>query len=180
MRVGVYQDTTPSGNMGTVLDAVRNALTEARNEGIDLMVFPECYLTGYYHPADEVAAVAQSVTPDVIAQLQMMADTFGIAYIMGSYLPNGSGVDNVAFVMRPGISAPLIYTKRALFGEWENVVFQRGDAPLFFDYLGVRCAVLICFDVVVLESKSSQIMLVVVIFLNKAWKLFSFKIKAAF
>ncbi|PLS21348.1 nitrilase-related carbon-nitrogen hydrolase [Neptunicoccus cionae] len=147
MRIGVWQDETPSGGVGAARKIIAAALGEAKADGVDILVFPECFLTGYYRDAAEVSPCAAAVTPDEITALQALCDDTGIAFVLGSYLPTAAGTENVALVFRPATREPLIYRKRALFGEWEKTVFQAGSAPLLFDYKDTRFAVLICFDV---------------------------------
>ncbi|GGA25743.1 nitrilase-related carbon-nitrogen hydrolase [Neptunicoccus cionae] len=147
MRIGVWQDETPTGGVGAARQVVATALAQAQADGVDILVFPECFLTGYYRDAVEVAPCASAVTQDEIAALQILCDDTGVAFVLGSYLPTDAGTKNVAFVFRPATTEPLIYTKRALFGEWEQSVFHSGTTPLLFDYKDTRFAVLICFDV---------------------------------
>mgnify|MGYP001628103281 FL=1 len=147
MRIGVWQDETPPGGVGAARKRIAEALAEAQADGVDILVFPECFMTGYYRNAAEVAPCAGAVTPDEITALQALCDDSGVAFVLGSYLPTVAGTENVALVFRPASREPLIYRKRALFGDWEKTVFQAGSAPLLFDYKDTRFAVLICFDV---------------------------------
>jgi predicted amidohydrolase len=147
MRIAIWQDETPQGGVKAALALIEEAMSQAQADGVDMLVFPECMLTGYYHNAQEVPTVASHITPSVLHSLQRLSDTTNIAFVIGSYLPTANGVANVALVYRPNTSGPLIYHKRALYGDWEKSVFQAGNAPLLFDYAGTRFAVLICFDV---------------------------------
>lgn len=147
MRIGVWQDETPKGGIDAALARIQGALSVAKEGGVDMLVFPECFLTGYYMQAEDVPSVAATVTDAVLAQLQSLCNAAQVAFVLGSYKAVAGGVANTAFVFRPGASAALSYDKRALYGAWEKAVFQAGHAPLLFDYEGVKFAVLICFDV---------------------------------
>ena len=61
-RIGVWQDETPSGGINAALTRISHALEEARSSDVALLVFPECFLTGYFRAEEEVEAVAQKVT----------------------------------------------------------------------------------------------------------------------
>lgn len=147
MKIGVWQDETPQGGIAAALALIKSALVEAREDGVGILVFPECLLTGYFHPLAEVQTAADQVDQTVLNALQALADQSGIAFVIGSYEAVEEGVANTAFVFRPSEAAPLTYRKRALFGDWERAVFTRGSKPLVFDYEDTRFAVLICFDV---------------------------------
>lgn len=147
LRVGLWQDETPDGSMSDVIDQVGRALAQARAAGVGLLVFPECYLTGYYRPAKDVPGIARSVGQDHLNRLSQLADDTGVAFVIGSYQVTAQGVANAAHVLLPGTRAPLTYHKRALYGDWEKSVFSSGTGNLIFDFAGRRFGVLICFDV---------------------------------
>ncbi|WP_069300466.1 nitrilase-related carbon-nitrogen hydrolase [Neptunicoccus sediminis] len=147
MRIGVWQDETPSGGVAAARQVIATALGQAQAEGVEILVFPECFLTGYFRDAQQVAPCAGAVTAEEIAALQNLCDDTGVAFVLGSYLPVQDATANVALVFRPQTGTPLTYHKRALYGDWEKSVFQAGRGPLLFDYKGKTFAVLICFDV---------------------------------
>lgn len=147
MRIGVWQDETPKGGIPAALTLIKDALSKARADGVNMLVFPECLLTGYFHPLENVQAVANQVDHATLTALQSLADQSGVAFVIGSYEPRDTGISNTAFVFRPDRHPPLVYRKRALFGAWEKEAFTRGEAPLIFEFQATRFAVLICFDV---------------------------------
>lgn len=147
LRLGVWQDETPRGGVDAVVTRISEALAEARIAEVDLVVFPECFLTGYYTETDNVPALAQSVTSNLRRRLHGLADTSGVGFVLGTYEPQPAGVGNAALVCLPGVPADHIYRKRALYGDWEKAAFTRGTDPCVFEYRGYRFALLICFDV---------------------------------
>jgi len=146
-KVGIWQDETPDGGIAACLKLIEQAVRQAAQAGVDMLVFPECFLTGYYRDADQVPDVATAVTPDHIAYVQRLSRETGIGVTLGAYQQTESGVANTAYVFLPERAAPLIYHKRALFGDWEKSVFIPGTKPLTFLFRGRKCAVLICFDI---------------------------------
>lgn len=146
-RIGLWQDETPKGTISEVIDEVARAVAEAREAGVALLVFPECYLTGYYRPAAEVPGIAQSVSDDHLARLSRIANDTGVAFVIGAYRATVEGVANAAHVFLPGSPERLTYHKRALYGDWEKSVFTPAATPRIFDYGGRKFGVLICYDV---------------------------------
>jgi predicted amidohydrolase len=147
VKLGVWQDETPQGGIPAALSLIETALVEARTDGVSMLVFPECFLTGYFHPLENVPSIAEQVSQETFDTLQALADQSDVAFVVGSYEPVGNDVANTAFTFLPNEAAPLTYRKRALFGDWEKAAFTRGTKPLIFDYQDTRFAVLICFDV---------------------------------
>lgn len=146
-RLGVWQDETPAGGIGAALARIAQALDEAKDNKVDLLVFPECFLTGYFRAEADVYDIAETVTDDVLHTLQQIASDTGVAFVLGTYEPRATGVANTAHVFLPNVPLQHSYRKRALYGDWEKAAFEKGDAPCLFDYGGHRFAVLICFDV---------------------------------
>ena len=147
MRIGIWQGETPKGGIAAVLTRIEQALTIAKDDGVNMLVFPECFLTGYYMDAATVPKVAAEISESVLVRLQSICDATQVAFVLGSYRPVSDGIVNTAFVFRRGAPTPVTYDKRALYGSWEKSVFQAGRSPLLFDHMGVTFAVLICFDV---------------------------------
>ena len=145
MRIAIWQGAGHGGDVASNLDEVGVRTRDAAAAGAHLVVFPECYLTGYVN--DDVGAVCRLVSTDVISTLAGICDECGTAIVVGSYEQVEFGIANSAFTFLPGMGLFTTYRKRALFGEWEESTFIRGSAPVVFDYEGVRIGVLICFDV---------------------------------
>ena len=173
LQLGVWQATAPSVLSGGIADAVQSitqALTHAKKAGVEILVFPECFLTGYFRPTEEVPAIAAQVSKTILEQLADLAKTVDIAFVLGSYalmedapIENASvknapikntpikntakAVTNTAYVFLPDAQKPLAYHKRTLFGDWEKSTFQRGTKPLLFNHRNYTFAVLICYDI---------------------------------
>ena len=88
LQLGVWQATAPSVLSGGIADAVQSitqALTHAKKAGVEILVFPECFLTGYFRPTEEVPAIAAQVNKTILEQLADLAKTIDIAFVLGSY-----------------------------------------------------------------------------------------------
>ena len=145
MKIAIWQGAGHGGDVASNLGEVGVRTKVAAAAGAHLVVFPECFLTGYVN--DDVAAVCRLVSADVISTLAGFSDEYGTAIVVGSYEQAEEGIANSAFTFLPGMGRFKTYRKRALFGEWEESKFIRGSAPAVFDLEGVRIGVLICFDV---------------------------------
>jgi len=54
MRVALWQDATPQGGISAALERIEAAVREAQSHDVQMLVFPECFLTGYFRPAGDV------------------------------------------------------------------------------------------------------------------------------
>lgn len=146
MILGLWQGVGVSGDVAANIDHINRIVRQAAVEGVELLVFPECFLTGYFTLAD-VSAIAAQVDDLVFDQLASIADEYNIALVIGSYEASTRGVCNAAFVVHPGIGLIGTYRKRMLYGDWEKRTFQQGTEPQTFTWKGLKVGVLICFDI---------------------------------
>ncbi|XDB00111.1 nitrilase-related carbon-nitrogen hydrolase [Sulfitobacter sp. LCG007] len=146
LHVGIWQSTGAGREIAANLDEVGRAAGEAKRLGVDLLVLPECFVTGYYFEGD-VAEIAADIGPDVISRLVALSAAEGVALAVGSY-ENGEGcVHNGAFIVTPEHGHVGTYRKRALFGDWERRTFTPGRDPFLFDFKGFRIGLNICYDI---------------------------------
>lgn len=122
------------------------AAERAAEAGAELLLFPECALTGY-PPRDipSSAAVDFPRLAEMHVALHKLSDARNLALIVGSMVPAENGVRNAVMIFRPG-EEPLIYAKRALWG-WDRNNFVPGDAPGVFSFRGWKIGVRICYEV---------------------------------
>ena len=145
LKIGLWQGGGTNGNVNANLDDIERRTEEASRRGINLLVFPECYLTGYL--SGRVAEIAGLVTDAVLSRLEHISRHYNVALVVGSYEQIDGGVANAAFVIDPERGRTTTYRKRMLFGSWEKAEFQPGTEPQCFSLNNVKIGVLICFDV---------------------------------
>lgn len=145
LNVALWQAAGIAGAVPANAAEVARAARQMTGQA-DLLIFPECFLTGYYTDAS-LGPVAGSVTPGLLGELAAVSSETGVALVLGSYERDGPDIFNSAFVFAPDRGLLGGYRKRMLFGPWEKRVFAPGHAPFLFDLRGFRVGVLICFDV---------------------------------
>lgn len=145
LTLGLWQGAGRAGDPEQLMEQIEAVCEDARDRSVDYLIFPECYLTGYFNP-DPLAGVAAKVTPDHLNRLGSLSDRFGIGLQIGSYQTEGNSVLNAAHVFLPGQGLIGSYRKRALYGDWERDNFARGDSTLIFAFRGFRIGVLICVE----------------------------------
>ncbi len=143
--VGVWQDAGTPGDVAANLETISRATVQAARRGVELLIFPECFLTGYFN-REGVRGIAHQVDRDAVAALQAIARSNGTAILVGCYEARRSGIYNAARLLGADGSVLATYRKRALYGEWERSVFRPGSDPVLAELRGIRIGVLICFD----------------------------------
>ncbi|MBI1220292.1 MAG: nitrilase [Rhodobacteraceae bacterium] len=145
MIVAVYQGPSPDGDIAAAFEAIARMLAAAAAAGARLVVFPELYLPGYNHAG--IPVLAQSAGGAWERRLADLARTAGCALAIGLAERDGDVLRNTALVF-DGTGRELArYRKVQLYGPREQALFVPGDRLCLFDLDGIRCGLMICYDV---------------------------------
>lgn len=147
MVAGVQMDCT-LGDKAANLSAVGRRLTAAAQRGAQLVVFPECILTGYgFDSREEVRAIAESVPGPSTEQMAQDCKRLGVWAVYGLFeaAPDGRLFNTVALVGPSGFIAS--YRKVHLPCLGADRFTDPGDRPFaVHDLGGLRLGMNICFD----------------------------------
>lgn len=145
MRIAAYQFPV-CGKIGTNMRVIRDTVEEASYHNIDLLVFPECAITGY-PPRDipDAAAVDARAEAAARSELQALANETGIAIVAGSITAEQGNFYNRAWMFQAGQRAEY-YDKRALWG-WDRDNFAMGKQQGIFTVKDMKIGLRICFEV---------------------------------
>eukprot|EP01112_Ceratiomyxa_fruticulosa_P009558 TRINITY_DN2500_c0_g1_i2.p1 TRINITY_DN2500_c0_g1~~TRINITY_DN2500_c0_g1_i2.p1 ORF type:complete len:290 (+),score=81.15 TRINITY_DN2500_c0_g1_i2:208-1077(+) len=128
--------------------------TQARNASLanaDIIVFPELFLTGYYI-ADKLVENAETLQGSSSQFVSRVALENNIWIVYGYSEKCEDKYYNSAIVFNKRGELVLNYRKSHLYGDYERKYFTPGDdLPTLFDVEGVKVALLICWEIEVLE-----------------------------
>lgn len=145
VKIAAYQFAV-SSNVKANMATIEKAVLEAKDRRTDLIVFPECALTGY--PPKDMASSAR-VDFDLVEacckRLRELCRQTKVTAVVGMIAKEESRIYNRAVFFSPE-NAPVHYDKRALWG-WDRDNFVPGNRPGIVDYKGFRIGVRICFEV---------------------------------
>lgn len=145
MRIAAYQFLV-SNNIMYNVNTIENALIEAEKKKVELVVFPECCLTGY-PPRDigNTSDIDFSMVNEACNRLQKQANELGISFLLGTAFKENACVYNRVLLFQPK-KMQVVYDKRALWG-WDRDNFSIGNKKGIFEFDGIRIGVRICFEV---------------------------------
>lgn len=128
------------------MEIIKKAVLQASHEGIRLLAFPECALTGY-PPRDieNPSLVNFDALSLAYEQLQRLVNDSDIHIIVGSITRENNKYYNSAIVFAPN-QEKTIYHKRALWG-WDKDNFSTENSDGVFDIEGFKVGIRICFEV---------------------------------
>lgn len=147
MRVGIYQFAM-ADSLRENMTHIQSAVTEAARKGVDLLVLPECAITGY--PQAEPFTIREIDFHEVEYtryDLEKLATDNDLCILAGTAENAEGKYYNCAVLATPGKKAVTLYRKRALWG-WDIENFSPGEIDEgVFEINGFRIGVRICFEV---------------------------------
>ena len=144
MRIAAYQFAV-SGNIIENFKEIENAIYLAKSKNVQLLIFPECSLTGY--PSRNIAnssCIDFNLVHEMCDKLQIIADENKICFIVGTVYKEKE-IYNRAMLFQPGGQFKF-YDKRALWG-WDKDNFTQGSMDGIFEMDGILFGIRICFEI---------------------------------
>jgi len=146
ITLAALQMKSESGDIAANLARVGEAARDAAGKGASMLITPELGLTGY-GAGDIIRDLAEPVDGPLVQRLQAISAETGVAIIAGFAEKAGSQVFNSA-VYVDGTAEPVVYRKSHLYGDYERGLFAAASpSTTLFTHRGVKCGMLICYDV---------------------------------
>lgn len=144
MRLGVYS-FAGSGDMRANLAQILRGMALAGAQGVRLIAFHECALTGY--PPIEIAADAIDFdgVERCAAQIAKAARENGLYALCGCAMKRAERVYDAMRLFTPDGTEEAPYAKRALWG-WDCDAFAPGESDGVYTIDGVKIGVRVCFE----------------------------------
>jgi len=143
MRVGACQTEEILADVETAVQVICDFAGRAETAGVDLLLFPECFLQGYLvtrqHVRDQAVEVGSPEFGEVLARLAGIRQVL----VFGMLERSGRSYYNTALIVAGG--RVLGGYRKTFLTEGESV-FTAGDAYPVFDCGGVRFGINICSD----------------------------------
>lgn len=155
MRLALLQTAGVAGDLDGTVAGLDDALGRAAAEGVDLLVTPEMWASGYAVGA-RVAELAEAADGPLARRVADLAARHGVAVAWGCPSTDGASPDRprnvVRLVDRTG-HAVASYAKTHLYGDLDRSLFTPGDRLgvvgdlVLADGSTVRVGLAVCYDV---------------------------------
>lgn len=152
VTASLFQGPEHSGDVDSNLAAVDSAAESAAAAGASILVTPEMSVSGY-DIGDLVFERAEPFDGPIFQKVSAIARSRGVAIVYGypersHSKVQGDTVFNAVQVVDATGRSLARYRKTHLFGELDRAHFSPGSELLVqFDFGGLRCGVLTCYDV---------------------------------
>jgi predicted amidohydrolase len=157
LKIALLQASGEPNTVDQAFDKLNSALGNAASQDAHILTTPELYLSGY-GDREATLASAQDIDSPVLKRIAEMVVRHKIALVLGYPEICGSDVYNAAVVFDETGQVVHTYRKLNLPSDYERSCFTRGTEVGIFEFRGIRCAVLICYDIEFPEMARSAVL----------------------
>ena len=129
-----------SRNLADNLSRITNSIHECARQGVRVVAFPECALSGYFE--DAATNLTASQLTGAVQQISTACRQAGVYGIIGTPWRDGEKLFNSALIIAPTGRLLERYDKIQLAERWPDA----GDHLSVFKVDGVPCSIIICHD----------------------------------
>ncbi len=137
-----------SGSIEANLNEIQSGMDAAKKSQADLLVLPECALTGYgpsFHSAP--SGFDKAELHRALQEVRKMTRRDGVAVLLGTHLPAGRDWTNSAILISSGGRRIARYDKAHLYGD-DPDYYRPGDRAPKPERVGrAKIGMQICFDI---------------------------------
>lgn len=152
LRVGACQTPEILGDVDGALSCIEGFASQATAHGVDLLLFPECFLQGYLaeeqHVRNQALDLGSVEFSSVLRRLSRIPQTL----VLGLIERSGGRCFNSAVVITQAELAGVYRKTHLTRGE---AIFDNGDAYPTFELHGVRFGINICYDTQFADAAAS-------------------------
>lgn len=146
MKILSYQGTPTIADVDANLRTIQQTACAASTMKVDVLVFPELFVTGY-NIGDQIKKFAQPREGQIVSRLAEIAKQNSIAIICGFPELDQGKIYNSSIAIDSTGSLVGHHRKVFLFGDEEKQIFTSGNSFSCFELNGVRCGMSICYDI---------------------------------
>ena len=161
-RVAVLQMRSVSREYESNIKTIIKFMAEAKQEGADILLLPECFITGYDLTIDNDSAM----TEGDLSPLCEQAGKLGIGLVATALSKGERHPQNAAFVIGKDGKILMKYAKVHTCDFADEKVLEPGTEFKVCDFDGVKIGIMICYDreypesAIILMLKGAEIILV--------------------
>lgn len=143
-RVAVLQMRSVSGEVSKNLETIVAQMAAAAKEGADIVLLPECFVTGYTLPVDDHKVLEEDGA--WLRRLCQEAKKQRIGLVATAFTKGRTKPQNSAFVIDKDGRVLMKYSKVHTCDFADERCLESGDGFKVCDFHGVQLGIMICYD----------------------------------
>lgn len=144
LRIAAVQAEASPGEVNRNIAKAVDFIQRASSEKVDVIVFPEAFVTGY-DDAAFTGSLPASAELDWLDRVQEAVDVTGLLVILNTALDRGGRSTLTDIVLAPGRAPVLAYDKQHLYDS-ERRWFTAGDHGCSLSAGDLRLGLSVCYD----------------------------------
>ena len=141
-RVAVLQMRSVNREYERNIKTIIKYMSDAKQNGADILLLPECFITGYDLTIDNASAI----TENDLAPLCEKAKELSIGLVAAALTQGKSNPQNSAFVISKDGKILMKYAKVHTCDFADEKVLESGTEFKVCDFDGVKIGIMICYD----------------------------------
>ena len=143
-RIALLQKTALPGHFDTNLNALLTAMQTAKKNGADLLLPPECFLTGYHFPVTNRDGISQN--SPLLQTLSQTAGQLQIGVVATGFSQGKVKPRNTAWILDKQGRILMQYDKVHTCDFADECCLEHGEEFRVCNFHGVKLGVMICYD----------------------------------
>ena len=143
-KVAILQTRAEISNIKRNVDTIICSMKEASKNGADILLLPECFITGYELPMTYEKSI--SYDDEVIKKICGVAKEYNIGVVLTSFTKGNSKPQNTAFVINKSGEILIKYSKVHTCDFADEKDVEAGTEFKVCDFEGIKIGVMICYD----------------------------------
>ena len=143
-RVAILQKRAKNARIAENVETILTAIGEASEKGADILLLPECFITGYDLPMTYAKSIADD--DESIQKVCAAAREHHIGVILTTFTKGKNKPQNSAFVVDKNGKILMKYSKVHTCDFADEYDVEPGTEFKVCDFHGVKLGVMICYD----------------------------------
>lgn len=143
-KVAVLQARSENANIRKNVDKIIMIMKEASKNGADILLLPECFVTGYDLPMTYEKSISRD--DELIKNICEVAKEYSIGVVLTSFTKGESKPQNTAFVISKTGDVLMKYSKVHTCDFADEKDIESGKVFRVCDFDGIKIGIMICYD----------------------------------
>ena len=143
-KVAILQSRAENSNIKRNIDTIIRSMDEASKNGADILLLPECFITGYELPMTYEKSI--SCEDEVVVMICKAAKKYNIGVVLTSFTKGIEQPQNTAFVISKTGEILMKYSKVHTCDFADEKDVEAGTEFKVCDFDGIKIGIMICYD----------------------------------
>ena len=143
-KVAILQSRAENSNIKRNIDTIICSMEEASKNGADILLLPECFITGYELPMTYEKSI--SCEDEAIVKICETAKKYCIGVVLTSFTKGKERPQNTAFVINKSGEILMKYSKVHTCDFADEKDVEAGTEFKVCDFDGIKIGIMICYD----------------------------------